>query len=55
MALDLRRYVFKHIQNLDKILADLEQADITIANTKSQFGQAGFKIVYYICNVTGRH
>lgn len=24
MALNIRQYVFRHIQNLDKILADLE-------------------------------
>ena len=37
VAPSIRRYVFEHIQNLNKVLPDLEQAGITIAGAKSQF------------------
>ena len=55
VAPGITRYVFEHIQNLDKVLADLEQADITIASAKSQCCQARSKIVGYICDANGRH
>ena len=45
----------KHIQNLDKILADLEQAGVTIAGAKSQFCQADINIIGYICDTDSRH
>lgn len=37
LAPEIRQYMVKHIQNLDKVLADLEQAGVTIAGAKSQF------------------
>lgn len=37
LAPGIRQYVFEHIQNLDQILADLEQEKFTIVRTKSQF------------------
>ena len=37
VALGIRRYILEHIQNLDKVLADLEKAEVTIAEAKSQF------------------
>ena len=40
---------------MDKVLANLEQARVTIARTKSQLYQACIKIVRYICNADGRH
>ena len=45
----------EHIQNLDQVLADLERAGVTISGAKSQFCQAGIKIVGYICDAAGRH
>ena len=45
----------EYIQNLDKVLADLERAGVTIAGAKSQFCRAGIKIVGYICDANGRH
>lgn len=51
----IRRYVFEHIQNLDRVLADLEQAGIIIAEAKSQFCQTGLKIIEYICDANGYH
>ncbi len=49
------RYVLEQIQNLDKVLADLERAGVTIAGAKSLFCRAGLKIVGYICDADGRH
>ena len=45
VALGIKRYIFQHIQNLDKVFVDLERAGVTIAEIKSQFCQAGIKIV----------
>ena len=55
LAPGIRRYMVEHIQNLDKVLADLERAEVTIAGAKSQFCRAGIKILGYICDVDGRH
>ncbi len=52
---EIRQYIFEHIQNLDKVLADLEQMGVTIAIAKSQFCQASIKIVEYICNIDDHH
>lgn len=49
----IRQYVVEHNQNLDKVLADLEQVRVTIVGGKSQFCQASIKIVEYICNADG--
>ena len=51
----IRQYLVDYIQSLDKVLTNLEQAGITIARAKSQFCQAGIKIVRYICNTNGRY
>ena len=55
IAPGIRRYVLELIQNLDKVLADLERAGATIAGAKSQFCHTGIKIVGYICDADGRH
>ena len=55
VAPGIRQYVFEYMQNLNKLLTDLEQVDITIAGAKFQFCQAGLKIVSYICDVDGCH
>ncbi len=55
LASEIRRYLVEYIQNLDKVLADLERAGVTIAGAKSQFFRAGIKIVGYICDANGRH
>lgn len=51
----IRCYILKYIQNLNKVFTNLKAADITIAGAKSQFYQAGMKIVGYICNATSHH
>ncbi len=55
LAPGIRCYILEHIQNLDKVLADLERVIVTIAEAKSQFCRADLKIVGYICDADGRH
>ena len=55
LAPRIRRYILEHIQNLNKVLADWERADVTIAGAKSQFCRVGLKIVGYICDADGCH
>lgn len=50
LALRIKRYVIKHIKNLDKVCEDLKQAGIRIADVKSEFCRASLKIVEYIYN-----
>ena len=49
------RFVLEHIQAIDRTLADLERAGLTIAGAKSQFCMPGIKIVGFICDEHGRH
>jgi hypothetical protein len=51
----VRRFVIKHIQNLDTVLADLERAEATMSAKKSKFCMAGLKIVRYAYDADGRH
>jgi hypothetical protein len=51
----VRKFVLEHIQNLDKVLADLERAGATMSAEKSMFCMAGLKIVGYVCDAKGRH
>ncbi len=45
------RYILELIQDLDKVLTDLERAGATIAGTKSQFGIPKIKIISYVCDI----
>ncbi|KAJ9246723.1 hypothetical protein DTO195F2_9270 [Paecilomyces variotii] len=51
----IRRFMFEHIQNIDKVLCSLELAGLTIAGEKSQFAVPGIKVVGYVCDAEGRH
>jgi hypothetical protein len=51
----VRRFVLKHIQNLNVVLADLKRARVIISAKKSMFCIAELKIVKYIYNTNGRH
>ncbi len=55
VAPGIRCYVFKHIRNLDKVLADLKRAGVTIARAKSQFCHTSIKIIEYICDADGNY
>ena len=50
----VRRFVLEHIQNLDKVLADIERSGATISGEKSQFCMEGIKIVGFVCDARGR-
>ena len=50
----VRQFVLEHIQNLDKVLADVERSGATISGEKSQFCMTGIKIVGFICDADGR-
>jgi hypothetical protein len=51
----IRRFMLEHIQNLDKVLADLERAGATISEEKSRFCVSGMKVVGYVCDSNERH
>lgn len=55
LAPRIKRYITEYIYNLIKVLADLERAGVTIVRNKSQFCQAGRKIVGFICDANGCH
>jgi hypothetical protein len=50
----IRRYILEHIQNLDKVLYDLELAGACVSGFKSQFLCVLLKIVGYLCGPKGR-
>ena len=47
--------MLEHIQNLDRVLVDLERVGLTISIEKSQFYIRGLQIVSYVYNVQGRY
>jgi hypothetical protein len=49
----IRRFVYEHIQNLDKTMECLERAGACIG-AKSQFCQDGMNVVGFICGYNGR-
>lgn len=51
----VRRFVFEHLQKLDRTLFNLETAGLTISPLKSQFCVPAIKVVGYVCDIEGRH
>jgi hypothetical protein len=51
----LRRFALEHLQNLDRVLLDLERAGATIAGSKLQLCMMGIEVVGYVCDRDGRH
>ena len=51
----IRIFVLRHIQNLDKVLVDIERSGATLSGEKSQFCMFGIKIVGFVCDGAGRH
>jgi hypothetical protein len=47
------RFVFEHLQNLDKALKQIERAKAFIGS-KSQFCYNGISIISFVCNFRGR-
>ncbi|OAG34666.1 hypothetical protein AYO21_11178 [Fonsecaea monophora] len=55
IAPGIRKFVLEHIQNLDRVFADIERAGATVSGAKASFCMAGVKIVGYVCDRFGRH
>jgi hypothetical protein len=52
---EIRRYVMKHIQWLNDVLADIEKTDCIIFEKKSQFCCEEFRMIEFVCDVERRH
>ena len=51
----LRRYIIEHIQNVDRMLCEIERAGATLSGLKTQWCQPGVRIVGFVCDKDGRH
>ena len=51
---NIRRYVLKYIQFLDRILINIELSDCIISETKLKFCVFKVKIVKYVCDIEER-
>ena len=47
--------VFRHVQNLNKMLIDIKRSKITISDEKSQLCMYNIKIIDFVCDKTDRH
>ena len=52
---EIRIFVFRHIQNLNKILIDIKRSKAIIFDEKSQFCMFDIKIVSFVCDEIDRH
>jgi hypothetical protein len=52
---EIRRYVMKHIQWLNDVLANIERVDCIIFEKKSQFCCEEFRVIEFVCDVERRH
>jgi len=50
----VRQYILKTIQNLDKIFINIECADRSVSDEKSQYIMKQLKIVGFVCRPNGR-
>ena len=50
----IRRFVLKHLENLDAVLFNMELAGASINAAKSQWCQSQIEIVGYLCGPDGR-
>jgi hypothetical protein len=55
IVFEIRRYVMKHIQWLNDVLADIERADCIIFEKKSQFCCEELRVIEFVCDVERRH
>ena len=51
----IRKYVLKHLQSLNQVLASIELSDAKLNEEKSQFCQSEIVIVRYACDYEERH
>ncbi len=52
---EIRRYVMKHIQWLNDVLANIERIDCIIFEKKSQFCCEELRVIEFVCDVEKRH
>jgi hypothetical protein len=55
IVFEIRRYVMKHIQWLNDVLADIEKVDCIIFEKKSQFCCEELRVIEFVCDVEKRH
>ena len=55
IAFDIRKKALKHIQWLNHVLINVERADCTISEKKSQFCCAEIKIVKFVYDENKKH
>ena len=55
MSSEIRKYILKHLQNLNQVLASIELSDAKLNEEKSQFCQSEIVIVEYACDYDKRH
>ena len=55
VVFEIRIFVFRYIQNLNKVLIDIERSKITIFDEKSQFCMFDIKIMSFVCDEIDRH
>ena len=55
IAFDIRKKTFEHIQWLNHVLINVERADCTIFEKKSQFCCAKIKIIEFVCDENEKH
>jgi hypothetical protein len=53
--LNVRRFIIKHIRNLDKVLTNIKCAGGIISGEKLRFYVDGMKVISYVCNLNRRH
>jgi hypothetical protein len=51
----IRKYVFEHLSNVDKVLADIERAGATVSGHKSDLCYGSMIVVGYRVDANGRH
>ena len=52
---EIRIFVLRHIQNLNKVLIDIKRSKTTIFDEKSQFCIFDIKIISFVCDKIDRH
>src|SRR5437773_10826436 len=55
MSSEVRKYVLKHLQHLNQVLASIELSSTKLNEEKSQFCQSEIVIVRYACDYDERH
>ena len=53
--LNIQRFILKHIQNFNRVLCDLERAELTVAEVKSQWCMPGIGVINFIYNLKEHH